>query len=550
MPTKRNFFRTREAFGISFCILILITSLSIVISNDIVWDDEVLIGPYIDQKDRTRFFSEVVTSDLFSGSNYVGVTPMKFWRPLTSALLNVSGRVFGSFLPGYHVLSLLSLFFAMISFFVVLGRLSRSDERLPILFICTAWALHPVGADVIAMVANMADHLSLGFLFLCLWTSIQISKKGLKPQLIVALYLFASLACGSKELGVLSVFMPTAALLLKRTTTNSAEIKRALVSTATCGVAVVLYLIARNSVIGSLDIPAFRSPQEWFLLFPEVIGLFLAKTLVFTPSPTIIFVGPEIGFYFFPGVGLLVTCAIAIAYSVMKGPYSAKVAALGLLLSILTLGVSGLSMEPRSGVIEVPPRYFHVPLAWLLIGASPLVERLAQCGRRSQLAMIAAALLLALGLVTFTRLSDWKTGIHLWKAEVAYLPENIDGHIHLAWAYVKTKRLDAAGSVLKRIEDFPKRTKPQESQRLALEALVISGREKRFDDAIDKLVKARQLTPADPGLVIGIYEMKKAAGRKSAAKQFLVNALREKALSQPRTQRLLRNKLGENEEHF
>ena len=422
------------------------------LGNDFIWDDIFLVKEFNALGDPAKLL-DILTSSFWKNSSYISQASTDLWRPLTSLLLWVGGGLFAKWTPGFHLLSVLTAIGAATSLTILLRTIlaDKVDAKIPI-WLGLIFLAHPMNAEVMCMVANISDHLT--FIFMALNTTVLIryflstGDNRLRPLITSAILSF--LACSSKEVGVTTIATPLLAYLLVMASSNTPpNIKITAVAHWVASIIpVTAYLLLRSFVVNkgilenihinsdfNLDVIFFGWGQTlWSLIIPVSKGahIFASNT--------------QLTDWSLAAAAWIVLMSVVIL-SIVKNKIL-SIGAIGILVALILLIPSLLTVDKFGTSLRFPTRYFHLPLAGLLIAALPLTVRNWSKGMR--LAAPIFAILLAL--LSWIRIDEWEDNVSFSYAEVLYNPGSTYELINLTSAYLRVKAFDEAEKTLNKID--------------------------------------------------------------------------------------------------
>jgi Flp pilus assembly protein TadD len=372
------------------------------------------------------------------------------YMPLTWLTLGLDYTLWGMNPMGYRVVnSLLHAVNAVLAFFIFLSlfrsaRPDRDDLRLRIAAAIGAlfFALHPLRAASVAWITERRDVLSGMFFLLTLLTYLRWSAMAPGAARIRGIVL--SCVCFvcmllSKTLGmtlpivllILDVWplrrypaTPFRALIVEKIPYFALMIGGLLLTSLTQGTADTIYTREQYPWIQSLAQPGFR------------VTFYIAKTLLPLNLSPLYFYRPEIGLPQVLGwaVILLVTAALIVRRRALPAPLATWLA-------------YGLLIAPVSGIVQAGPHFAQdswtyvtcLPFAALFAGLLLLAEN------PRPFVIVAAALLVALGIQTVRQSRIWTSSIALWEAAI-----RVESDVYYSWhnlGRAKAEKGDVDGAI-------------------------------------------------------------------------------------------------------
>ncbi len=524
-----------------------------VLLNDLVWDDTFLISDR-DNLGEWSTLKEQLTAPFWQNSSYVAVSHTNFWRPFTSALLWLGGALFGEWAPGFHFLSLLGCAGAGASLIALLTRLlPEGSNKAPAYWLGLIFLAHPLCAEVLSMVANVSDHLVLLFLGLELVLLIDLMRGRRRRLALPLIALYAFLAACSKEVGVLGGVAPLAAWLLSTSSSPSETppARTALLSWRTWAAAagpIVAYLVLRQLVISSATdtqtlAPASGLDTSWMVFFMG-FGQSLSMAAVPIPSGFHLFLSTDeapVAAYVWSLVAAL--GLISVLVNAVFRKRRPTVSAMGIVFALALLAPALLTVIATAPYWVFPVRYFHLPLAGLLVALLPLVAR--YWARFTRYAVPAAVCLLLL--LSFIRIDEWKSDISLFHAEARYNSHSAQTLLNLSFALCSRNAYNEAEEVLLLVEDLGDGEVPDIafSGFSNVRAKIAAHRDRDYDRASGYLEKALK---RDPTSLVNVFSLANIRNRAGHPEQSVI--ILDRAMKAPWFQDVRREKLLERLQYF
>jgi tetratricopeptide (TPR) repeat protein len=503
-----------------------------VLRNDLVWDDTYLIST-MDISGGLGRLGAVVSAPFWDNSSYLAGQLRDYWRPLTSAVIWISAVALDKAPAGLHLLSLLAAIAAAACVARLVARAAGggAEARRLAPWVGLLFLAHPLGAEVLCLVANLSDHLALIFLALqvtALFDYVREDAKGggggARRLWLAAALGFA--ACASKEIGVVGAAAPLAAFLLARAATpeiGARSIAR-IGPWAAALVPVAAYLLLRGVVIagaGGSASPVAASHLSWGV---AAIGFGQAVARAILPVPQ--------GAYAHVAAGSAAGLAAAAAAWILLAALIAfdalrrrrlSLASIGVLVALALVVPSLAAADAAGGWYRFPVRVFHLPLAGLLIALVPAL-------RRRWSVRIEIVLALAVGLLlllSWARIGEWRSEVSFYGAELRYHPASDSDRVNLAQALCQVGAFDDAQGVLQPLAAPETRFSSPLVQATYLNARARISLERDGDPeaAARALEAALAIAPDDLVNVLALAEARFRAGRPDAALAILEGAL-------------------------
>ncbi|MFO8070461.1 MAG: hypothetical protein R6V85_01185 [Polyangia bacterium] len=526
-----------ERLLLALCLAIAVAPLLSSAANALIWDD-VYFWNLSDRPD----LGELLCSTFWGGSEQLSQRLSDFWRPLTSIVLWISGGLFGDWGGGYHLVSALCSLFAAGSLLALLLRLlPGEDGRRAAPWLALLFLAHPLNAEMMLLVVNLADYLVLGFLLLQIRLLLPPSRERRGALALAGTALCAALACAAKELGALAAAAPLAAWALSRDRGDDIPARSLLgpLPWAASALPVIAVLAARQAVIASAGGDPWSSGVSSFSWEVPLLawGDALRSMLLPLPRGAHVYVNAE---QIAPWVlGAAAWCGlIALVVWRAAGRRRPTTGVAGLLLALALLLPSLLAVDLSEGAWRLPTRYYAPPLAGLLIAIAPLASRRWQSGARIA-APVAVVLLASL---SWVRISQGRDNVTFFAAEAGYHPESLFDLYNLAEFQCESRRFEQARRTLKRIEAHPRAGSPQ------VRALLLGSRAKLalladgdLERATRLLEQSLRLEPSDLTHVLMLAEARARAGRPDQSAAILRRALQAPWFADERAETIRRH---------
>lgn len=509
------------------CLVLCAAALLPVLGNDLIWDDEFLVLGAKGLGDPA-YLGAALSRPFWQNSTFVADVLHDYWRPVTTLVLWIGGFVFDDWAPGFHLISLLAAIAAAAAFFALARRLVGADRWQVAAWLALIFLMHPLGAEVLCLVANVSDHLCFAFLALAVMLFVDENERGGARWRLPLAGLCALLACGSKELGVVAAAAPLAAWLLRRTvdpTLGRRLLLRPQIWAASI-VPVSAYLALRHLVTTSAGFGMTYLPDAGSYAWAVFLGLGQAVRQIVVPVPGGANTYIEGDSALPIAIAALSWLAVAalLAWTAFRAR-SWRLPAVGVLLALALLLPSLLSADRYGHALRFPTRYFHLPLAGALIAALPFAVR-----AWDRILRLAAPVLVSLlALLSWMRIGEWTDSVSFFHAEATYHPQSPPDLLNLVRAMTSAHAFDEAEKVLDRADALPLARDPSLQAKLLNDRAAISLlRDGDVELASRQLQVALQLEPSDLANVLDLAAIRKNAGRPDQAIIVL-----EKALASP-----------------
>jgi Tfp pilus assembly protein PilF len=442
-------------------------------------------------------------------------TEAGLWHPITwlSHMLDV--ELYGLNPSGHHLTSLLFHAANGVLLFLVLRAMTGAHWRSAV--VAALFALHPLGVESVAWVAQRKDVLGTFFGLLALWAYTGYARRPTLPRFCLVALPF-TLALMSEAM---LVTLPFVMLLLDRWPLRRPEERWQLVVEKlpllgmSAAVAVVALLAAhRSGAVAELGyLPPLARLTNALVGYAWYVAraAWPARLAVFYPLPS---ARPawELGM-----AVTLVGSMSALAMLTWRSPY---VAVGWLWFLVMLLPVSGLV---QTGSQAMADRFTYMPLIGLFVvvtwGARDAVARWPI--RPSVTAACTVMLLATLALRTWTQVGYWRSSVRLFSHALEVTGDNWLAHNNLGDALARQGRLDDAvvefSEALRLLPRYP------DAQYNLGVALMRRG---QTDKAIGHYVAALRLDPDSPNAHTNLGLALLGQGKNEEAIAHLEEALR------------------------
>jgi tetratricopeptide (TPR) repeat protein len=500
-------------------------ALLLTLGNGLVWDDELLVKSARGLGDPDFLWS-YLSRPLWQNADYVVHKLHDYWRPATSFLLWLTAFAFGRWPPAFHGLSIVVALGAAAALYLLARTARPRGARLPAAGLALLFLAHPLAAEVVCMAANISDHLAFAFLALAVVLLVRrLRGTASGPLICLAAGALVFLACASKELGIIGVAAPLAAWLIERAGGSGTPARRLLEPGPWIGAALAaaLYLVLRHLATTTTHHEPTQLPALGFYARSVFFGLGQAARHLLAPVPA----GAHV-YLDTAAAGPVLTASAAwlglaavIAWR-LRRDRALGLPVLGLLLALALLLPSLLAVDVQVTSLRFPTRYFHLPLAGLLLAILPAADRLWERGVR--FAVPPAAALLAL--LSLMRVGEWEDDIAFFSAEARYHPDSPPDLHNLARAMVNARAYTEAEILIGRIDALPMAREPSFQAVLMNDKATIRFlRDRDLDGASEMLRRALTWKPDDLANVLDLAAMRVSAGRPDQAVIILKKAL-------------------------
>lgn len=379
-----------------------------------VYDDTRQIVANALIQDTSRL-GEALASDVWAFRADEGQAGSNYWRPTFVAWLVLCHTLFGLAPLGWHVLSILLHVAVTALAFVFVRRLGLGAWAAAA--VALVFAVHPVHTESVAWISGSPD-LLLGVALLGAAILAADHARVGGAWRVAAIVALGAVAMGAKEIGIMTplvVGLTVWAVRAGDAERRPTAVRAALWTAAPLVALAVVYLVARNAVIGgfSQEAPWEHGLVEAALTAPAIVVFYLGQILwpaTLGPSYPLRPVDTVTATSFWlPLVGMLLALGLA-AWLARQS----RAAAVGVaLFALLLLPAFNIGAFPPEHLVH--DRYLYLPLLGALLAVAAVAEtRLG--GRR--LAIGAAVVAVPLLLVTWRANAMWMSEEALWAANV------------------------------------------------------------------------------------------------------------------------------------
>lgn len=511
-----------------FWLVSAITALTLirVLGNELVWDDRFLILG-AEGLGETERLGEMLTTPFWQNSGYIAGVLLDYWRPLTTLALWAGAAAFGDWAPGFHLISLLAALGAAL-LLARLMRLAIGEPHPGIRWLALLFVAHPLAVEVICLTANLADHLVLifaGAAVIAVFEAGRAARPVRRISLLAAAGLACACACASKELGLVAVLAPLAAFALRRCADRRAPFRELLAPGPWIAVAApaAVYLACRHLVLESAGSGAGAWPGLSGYPLAAFLGLGQALSDIFVPIPSGARVSVSISDPLPIVLGALAWGSVLALF--VRSFFKRRLAEpslIGVSIALALLLPSLLAVESTETAIAFPRRYFHPPLAGIMICILPFAVRRWRSGVRYALPLLVSLL----ALLSWIRVDEWTDNVSFFQAEAHYHPGSAEARLSYARSLTRARSFDRAEDLLDETETMPDAQKPRFRVELLNERAAIRMlRDGDARTAARLLERALTIDPADLGSFLDLASVHASAGRPQRAASILRTAL-------------------------
>ncbi len=513
-----------EGLPLGLAILAALVPLAGTLVNGLLWDDVYFVDPATGVDDIGRLPSALVVP-FWDGSSYLALRLTDFWRPLTTAAIRLTGALAGTTPLAFHILSVLAALAAGAALYRLVRLVAPRGDSRTAAWVAVLFVAHPLCIEVALMAVNAADHLAFAFLALQVGFLIRWYREGRGAGLLLLAAGAGLAACAGKELGVLAAGAPIAAFAFLRAGGRPLPVRvltRAgpwLASIAP----VTIYLAARIAVISAAGRDPLSLGRSDFSFEVVVLGAGQLLRAAFVPAGHGLFlsVPPGDGIGWGAATAAWIGLFLAVALEARRRRRPGFVST-GVVLALALAIPSLLAVDFSEEAWRFPVRYYHLPLAGLLIAALPAIDGLVR--RRLQLALGAAVVLLALA--GWVRAGEGRDNAALFEAEAGHHPQSLFALVNLAEFQCEARRFDAARRTLDLIDSHPLSTSAEAGSMAHTTRAKIAMLERGdAEEATRHLEQALVLVPEDLVNVLLLAEARARAGHPEQAVRVLEKAL-------------------------
>jgi tetratricopeptide (TPR) repeat protein len=434
------------------------------------------------------------------------------WHPLTTLTHMLDCQLYGLKASGHHFTNVVLHTLAVVLLFLVLGKMTGA--LWPSAFVAAIFAIHPLGAESVAWIAERKDVLSGVFFMLTLAAYLRyVRKRSFVSYLLVAL-VFA-LGLMSKPMLVTLPFVlllldywPLRRFAAQASQKNNVKplhwwerqsipwklvwekIPLLVLAVISCGIALVLQAKALSPIaIVPLWVRVYNALVSyvvyiWQLLWPT-------RLAVFYPYPS-----GRLSIWV-PAFAIAVLFAVTYsAWALRKQrPYLITGWLWYLIMLVPVIGLVQVGTQARAD------RYTYLPQIGLYVAATWVVMDLSASWRhrRQILSILATAVVILLTWRARIQTSYWKNSESIWTRTLAVTSNNAFAHRSLGYLLLKNGQLDDAIShlqeALKIWPDFSQGRSSPGNARVHYNLAAAFFKKGRVGEAISHYQIALQLRP-------------------------------------------------------
>ena len=412
-------------------------------------------------------------------------------RPIVNLSLALNYRLGGLEVTGYHVFNLITHILVALTLFGVVRRTLRQPVIPEVLrgpstglalVIALIWTVHPLGSNAVTYIIQRTELLVALFYLLTLYCVI----RGNSSRRSVFWYVVAVMTClvgmGSKEVMISAPFMIFLydRLFLSRSFKEVIRQRGLLYLglVATCGLVIAFLPHGKGSTFGLPD----YAPKQF-----AAITTYLK--LCFWPAPLILDYGMGKTPSFWQALPYAIFVIALLIATLVGVRYKPRLGFLGIWFFCL--------LAPSSSFVGLnewaAEKRMYLPLAAVVVavvlGGYIVLARRAKLGRVLGY-ILAGAVVVVFGLLTFDRNYDYASEFSIWDATVIACPDNHRAYNNRGMAHRNNGNYDLA------IQDFDQAIalRPAYAQAYNSRGFVYSYRA-NYDLAISDLNKAIELEP-------------------------------------------------------
>lgn len=421
----------KKIFDHKYTPLVLILLVGIIayhncLPNEMFWDDDdfILKNRYIkDWKYFPNFFSENLVAGGYLLSNY--------WRPMLLTIFSLAWHAWGTWVPGWHAISIAVHTLDGIVLFFLINRLFTN--RTLALTVALLFVAHPVHNEAVVYVNSLGDSLATFFVLSSLLLYVRFRQSGKPAYASRNFYfslLFFPLAVMSKETGfVLCGLLPMMdVLLLQKDTSVVKRIKQTLFTAWPMLLSAVFYIYLRATALNFNNSFNFYKEHNAFtdniLIRALTFGkaCFLYAGFLFVPYQLRVERQMDPAGSFFEAdvlvgclyIGLMLMCIVKFW---KKNP----LIAFGCAWFFIAIAPASNVLVPINALIY--EHFLYMPMIGIMLIISGVI--LPQLSRRGLIPAGTIFLSLVLAIfcgININRNLDWRTAIGFYEQLVTYAP--------------------------------------------------------------------------------------------------------------------------------
>jgi len=381
-----------------------------------------------------------------------------YYRPVTMIYLMVVWSLFGSWSPGWHIISVLVHIIAVYLAYRVCEKVTNNTRLAAIASLL--FAVHPLRSESVAWISGVTDPLLAVFVLSSFYFYVRWREENRVRVLAASLILFLLGIFGKEPAIALPIFIFAYELFVRNQADRLRDRARSAVVCSSWFFALsALYFAARYYALGFVvNNPDFKSYSLSQIVMTIPLAIWKYIGLLFWPFELTLFHRTTIvknvaeWRFIVPLLGL-------IALMILLRPlWKSVVARFGLLwlainlLPVLNLGAFGEDFLIQERYLYLPSIGFSLLIAMGLAGL-PVDKLLPRANRSRAQTVVATLLILLLAGKSLAQNATWRDDITVWTHGVEIAPEQPMSHFILGHKLLN--RADYNGA----IEEFEKYVK-------------------------------------------------------------------------------------------
>lgn len=387
------------------------------------------------------------TSDVwsFQRGTLTKDVPPPYYRPLFTAYLTITYKLFGLWEPGWHLVNLLIHCGATVAIFFLIKRLS--NDQLIATLAALLFGLHPAHVESVSWISGIPDPLAALFYVPSLIWYIRYRTGGQTKFLVASLIAYGlSALCKETPLALPLVFVVWELARGKARRSMMARGRDIIPHLIPFAVVAGAYLALRFTVLGRLSwkhpfmtqvpdsaiwmtVPYVVVKYLQHLVAPFYLSLIYGTSFV-TNAAEAKFLAP-----------LAVLAGLAILLWIYRARLTAQIwIALALIVAPL-LPVLNLKVFHYEYIIQ--DRYLYLPSIGFCYLIAILIIQFSRA-QKQLVTVLAVIIIVAFGAGTVAQNRVWHDATALWQRAIKYSPDSWSTHYNLGLAYLELKQYQGA----------------------------------------------------------------------------------------------------------
>ncbi len=387
------------------------------------------------------------TSDVwsFQRGTLTKDVPPPYYRPLFTAYLTITYKLFGLWEPGWHLVNLLIHCGATVAIFFLIKRLS--NDQLIATLAALLFGLHPAHVESVSWISGIPDPLAALFYVPSLIWYIRYRTGGQTKFLVASLIAYGlSALCKETPLALPLVFVVWELARSKARRSMMARGRDIIPHLIPFAVVAGAYLALRFTVLGRLSwkhpfmtqvpdsaiwmtVPYVVVKYLQHLVAPFYLSLIYGTSFV-TNAAEAKFLAP-----------LAVLAGLAILLWIYRARLTAQIwIALALIVAPL-LPVLNLKVFHYEYIIQ--DRYLYLPSIGFCYLIAILIIQFSRA-QKQLVTVLAVIIIVAFGAGTVAQNRVWHDATALWQRAIKYSPDSWSTHYNLGLAYLELKQYQGA----------------------------------------------------------------------------------------------------------